>query len=208
MGDIPLNSVLYLVGTGGAANEIKFELSKVREDITCIHIVPDEENTSGKGIIAESDLLKLEKEVLVALTVGNPYLRKVIHSRYKLNSKIQFPNIIFCDVLGINYLGSGNIIMPNVKINCNVTIGDFNYLNYGSFIAHDVILQSYNTLSPFSVVSGNCQLVDNNFLGSGSILNPSVKLENTTISSGTVVRAGTYNSVIMAQDFGKKYDKR
>ena len=208
MEDIPLNSKVYVVGRGGSANEVEFELNKVRGDIKCIRIVLDNEYVSSEEGIKESEFLKLKEEVLVVVTLGDPHLRNLIYTRYKQNVNVKFPNIIFCDSRGVSELGKGNIIMPDVRLNCNITIGDFNYLNYGSFIAHDVSLQDYNTLSPFSVVSGNCQLMDSNFLGSGSILNPNVILNSSTVSSGTVVRAGYYSSSIIAQDFAKKYEKR
>ncbi len=195
------------MGTGGASDEVEFELKRCRLDLTVIRILLnlDEEK---EGFISEEEFLNLETEVFVVLTVGNIDRRKEIYGKYSLKSNVIFPNIILTDNIEPIHIGIGNVIMPGVRINCNVSIEDFNYINYGVFIAHDAIIGKLNTLSPFAVISGNCQIMNNNFLGTGVIVNPKSTLINSTISSGSVVRTGMYDSVIIAQEFGRIYEKR
>lgn len=207
MEDIPLNSRLYLVGNGGAADEIELEIRSKRTDLEFVRIIPDGEKIT-RVFIPESEFLEIKDEVLVVLSVGNPKLRRKIFNIYSSNSNIVFPNIILTKTHNPKNIGKGNIFLPGVRITSNILIGDFNYFNYGCFIAHNTSIGCYNTISPFSLISGYSRLYDENFLSTGVILNPNVVLSNVTVSSGTVVREGSYNSAIIAQDFGKTYDKK
>jgi len=207
MEDIPLNSRIYLVGNGGAADEIELEIGSKRTDVEFVRIIPDGENIK-RAFIAESEFLQINEETFVVLSVGDPKLRKEIFNRYSSNSNIKFPNIILTKTHNPKSIGIGNIFLPEVRITSNTRIGNFNYFNYGCFIAHDTAIGSYNTISPFALLSGYTRLYDENFLSTGVILNPNVILSNVTVSSGTVVRTGSYESAIIAQEFGKVYDKR
>jgi UDP-3-O-[3-hydroxymyristoyl] glucosamine N-acyltransferase len=207
MEDIRLNSTVYLVGAGGASKEIELELSKFRNDLIIKRVVIEGEYTN-KNIILESDILSVKKITYVIISLGDAYLREKIYSLYSINPYIIFPNVIFSKHEGVNMLGFGNIIMPNVVFTSGINIGNFNYFNYNSFIAHDCVIGEFNTISPNSVVNGSCNLSHMNFLGSSVTLNPEVNLNNVIVSSGTVVRKGSYSNVIIAQDFGKIYKKR
>ena len=90
-------------------------------------------------------------------------------------------------------IGSGNIILANVVLNCNVKMGKFNTMHTGSFIAHDTIIGNNNFIAAHTCIGSNIEIEDGNFFG----LNCSVR---------NFVKIGRNNIVGMASNVIKKID--
>lgn len=208
MEDIALNEYLYLFGEGGASAEIENEISHRRKDIHIVKVgkEPIEEPLINR--ISEEEFLNLSTKVNVCISIGEPSIRLRIIEKLAGKKNIQYPNVILNDNYQNITRGYGNIIMPGTVCTINNEIGNFNYLNYNCFIAHDSYIGDYNVISPNCTVSGKCKLLNNNFLGTGVILNPLVEIDNCTISSGSVIKKGEYSNKIFAPIQTKIYDKR
>lgn len=170
-------SPLYIVGSAGSARECAnyaldagFQLGGF--------IVPDAEQQQVSQVvirsvayptIAESEFLGRITEndpPCVLLPLGFPDVLRKVSEKYL--GKCQFPNLIHPTALLADdsiVCGQGNIIGPNCVLTTHVTLGDFNYLNIGISMGHDVVVGSYNVFYPKVSISGNVQIGDSNSFG-------------------------------------------
>lgn len=133
-------------------------------------------------------LLGRQKETNVAVSVGEPGLRKKIAEELSKNPRLKFPSLIMGDTRLCTdiKMGQGCIISMGCQVSTNVMLGDFVLLNIGSLVCHDGILGDYVTLSPDvkaagQVVIGNC--CD---LGLGTRI-----IQGITIGDGVIAGAGS-----------------
>jgi acetyltransferase-like isoleucine patch superfamily enzyme len=92
-------------------------------------------------------------------------------------------------VIGFNVLiGVGTIICPHVIVTCDVAIGDFVAINCLSSIGHDVRIADWVTLSGHCDVTGQTELGEMAFLGSGARILPLKKVgARAMVGAGSVV---------------------
>ncbi len=112
------------------------------------------------------------------------------------NPKISFPNIFAPTVLFFDRdtfsCGRGNVLCHNVRISCDVTLGDFNLLNGGVSLGHDVKVGDYNMLQPETRISGETTIGNSNFFGVRSLVLQGLKIGNETrVGTGSVVMRKT-----------------
>ncbi len=188
---------LLIIGTSGLAKEAA-QLAR-RIDInydrwTTISYITNDKSRLGEqlpfGKISKLDieLKNIDSPVDVVIGVGYPKDRERIVKHLTDNPNLCFPNLIHPDVeidFELVIIGKGNMITKGVVLTCNITIGDFNLVNWNSTIGHDTEIGNFNVINPGSSLSGGVKLGDACLIGTGARI-----LENLSINSNVVIGAG------------------
>lgn len=187
---------IAIYGAGGFGREIACLIRQINKENPVWNIVgffddnpalQGTNNEYGKVIGGIDSLNQYDKELAVAIAIGNPSIVRRIVDRIT-NEKIYFPNLVAPDVVFMDdencSLGRGNIICSKCWISCNVHLGDFNILNVGITVGHDAQLGSFNTLMPSVSISGEVIVGEENFFGVASVVLQQKKIGNKTVIGG------------------------
>ena len=202
---------IVICGAGGFAREIACVINAINNKeqkwnfLGFIEADPALKGTSNEygSIIGNDDELNnWDKPIDVVIGVGSPLLLKKIVEKLT-NPNISFPNVIspntcFLDIENVKF-GKGNVIMPNTLISCNVTFGNFNYLNVFGQIGHDACLGNYNIAMPSVNLSGGVIIGDCNMFGVKSTILQYKKVGNNVslTPSSVLMRNGKDNMTYM-----------
>ena len=83
-------------------------------------------------------------------------------------------------------IGNGTVIMGNVIVNANVSIGDNCIINSKALIEHDCIISNHCHISTNAIINGGVKIGSKCFIGS----NATTK-DNTIIDENSFVKAGS-----------------
>jgi len=198
------NKKIAIYGGGGLGREVAGGIQRIneasREQWELIGFF-DDNMTKGTAIShyghvlgGMDELNAYDEPIALAIAVGNPESRKLIHERID-NPKIYFPNLIAPSFKVLDNLtferGEGNIVQDGCSATCNVTVGNFNVLNGSNVLGHDVVVGDYNVLMPGVRLSGEVKVGDCNLLGVDSVV-----LQKITVNSHVTLGAG---SVLMTK---------
>ena len=140
------------------------------------------------------ELNEVNEPMALAIAVGTPASRKLIHERIT-NPNITFPNLIAPSFRVLDSatfkIGEGNIIQDNCSVTCDVEIGNYNVINGSNALGHDVVLGDFNVLMPGVRLSGEVKVGDSNLFGVDSVV-----LQRIKVGSGVILGAG---SVLMSK---------
>jgi sugar O-acyltransferase (sialic acid O-acetyltransferase NeuD family) len=208
-----MSKPLIIIGTGGFARECA-QLARIvdpnGERWSSIAYVTNEKTNLNKRIafgqieLEDLDLDRITIDSDVVVGIGVPRMRREIYDRIRVNSKLQFPNLVHPSVeidRGPTSLGVGNIITKGVVVSCCVTIGDVDLLNWNATVGHDVIMGRFNVINPGASVSGNVKVGDECLIGTGARILEKLELgSKLKIGAGAVVtkdllQEGTYIGV-------------
>lgn len=177
-----------LFGCGGHAKEVA---AMINQPIT--FFVDD--NLTNEIARPISSLVKDEFEIMIA--VGESSLREKIAE--KLLDFTFFTFVHPTAVIGENVkIGKGSYIGPYSVITCNVEIGNHSILNRMNAIGHDSVSGNYLSMMPGAIISGNCKLGKNVYLGSNSTVKEKINICDDVIvglNSGVVkniIEKGVY----------------
>jgi|688.fasta_scaffold187171_2 sugar O-acyltransferase (sialic acid O-acetyltransferase NeuD family) len=82
----------------------------------------------------------------------------------------------------------GNIVFQFSSIQPRVRIGDFNYVNIGCVLGHDVGIGNGNSFGPAVVVSGRAIVGDHCYIGSSAVITNGVTVADWSfVSAGAMV---------------------
>ncbi len=185
---------LVVYGAGGMGRELMWQLNDpASENFNILGFIDDDPEKQGKiinGYPVVGDtawLLERNREICVAVAVGNPDVRRSIVEKLKVNSNILFPNIIAPDAKISEFvkLGEGCIICYANVITVNMEIGDFFLSNRCCTVGHDCVIGDYVTLNPMVSVSGNVTIKDCVDIGTGAKI-----IQGKTIGTNSVIGAG------------------
>jgi sugar O-acyltransferase (sialic acid O-acetyltransferase NeuD family) len=182
-----------LIGNGGHSREV---MCQMREDLVCF--IDDE------FLIKESDsLLPLSKldpfEYELMISVGDSLQRRKLFE--KLPKECKFFTFIHPSALILSNdvkIGSGCFIGAYSILTCNISIGDHSILNRHNQVGHDCEIDIFSSLMPGSVISGNCKIGKNFYLGSNSSVREKISIcENVIVGMNSCVvksifYSGTY----------------
>lgn len=188
---------LIIVGTSGQAKESAQLARSI--DPNCVRwgrisFVTDGSMALGTtlpfGVVryVDAEIMRMDMSVDVVIGIGHPRIRQRIAHQLSRNRSLTFPNLIHPNVeIDQQYvsIGRGNIIANGAILTCDITIGDFNLLNWNVTVGHDACLGSYNVVNPGSNISGGVHLGNMCLLGTGCQV-----LEGVHIANGTTIGAG------------------
>jgi sugar O-acyltransferase (sialic acid O-acetyltransferase NeuD family) len=164
----------------------------------------------GSVLGGMTDLNAVDEPLALAIAVGNPKTRKLIHDRIT-NSNIYFPNLIAPSFRILDHktfvIGEGNIIQDNCSVTCDVEIGNYNVFNGSNALGHDVKVGDFNVLMPGVRLSGEVKLGTCNLLGVDSIVLQRVKIgDNVTLGAGSVMMTKPKDGFTYIGVPAKKFD--
>jgi sugar O-acyltransferase (sialic acid O-acetyltransferase NeuD family) len=170
-----------LIGYGGHSREVMCQMG---EKLPCF--VSDEYVNENTLPLSSLDI----NEYMVMVTISNPLDRYNVIK--KLPKNIKFFTFIHDTVLIMDdnvKIGEGSFIGAYSIITTNVSIGKHSILNRSVHIGHDTKIGDYFSGMPGSIVSGNCDLGDQVYMGNNSSIREKLKINsNVTIglNSGVV----------------------
>lgn len=164
----------------------------------------------GKVLGGMAELNEIDDTLALAIAVGNPNTRKLIHDRIT-NPNIYFPNLIAPSFRILDpktfKIGEGNIIQDNCSVTCDVEIGNYNVLNGSNAMGHDVKVGNFNVLMPGVRLSGEVCVGDCNLLGLDSVVLQRVKIGNkVTLGAGSVMMTKPKDGFTYIGVPAKKFD--
>lgn len=181
-----------LIGYGGHSKEI---INQIGTDLICF--VDEPYFTEGTRLISE--FKSEEYEVIIA--VADPETRKKIYE--KLPSNTKFFTFIHPTALIMNEdieIGEGSFIGAYSILTKNIKIGKHSLLNRGCQIGHDTVCGDFLSMMPGSIISGNCKIGNQVYIGTNSSIREKITLcDNVVIGLNTGVvkdikEEGTYIS--------------
>lgn len=191
---------IVIIGSGGFAKEVAFLIDEINSSENKWNILGFIDNTNDNAdttkykIYNNDDWLKItQKELAVAIGLGNPKITKKILGDLSINNKsnIFFPNLIHPSVIGDFdriKLGVGNVICAGSILTTDIKIGNFNIINLACTIGHDSTLGSYNVINPTVNISGGVTISDCCLVGTGSqVLQYKSIVDNAIVGAGSVV---------------------
>lgn len=182
-----------LIGAGGFADEIKSYMGDM------VSFVDDKYFTGQQNVRPLSEFDPDKYEVLVA--IGNPTARRNVCLLLPKNTKFFtyiHPTAFVPDSCKI---GKGSIICPMCILTVNIHIGDHAQLNIGTTVGHGAVIGDYFTTAPRASVSGDCNIGDEVYIGTGAAIREKINITNRVtigLSSGVVKdidESGVYGGV-------------
>lgn len=189
---------IAIIGAGGFGREVKTlidSINRLKKRYDLIGFFDDniDRGTSINGLKilgGLTDLNNIDFNLNVVLGIGVPDVKRKIISSIS-NANISFPNLIHPSVIVSKddvILGKGNIICAGNILTCNIKIEDFITLNLCCTVGHDTIIHSYSSFMPSVNISGEVEVNEAVYVGTGAkIINQLSIGENTIVGAGAVV---------------------
>lgn len=125
----------------------------------------------------------------VIVAIGNNAIRQ-LKTNQLINVNAPLVNIIHPSAQISQYaiIAAGSVVLANVVVNCDVSIGISAILNTSCTIDHDCILGDYVHVSPGTNLAGNVSIGHRSWVGIGSCVKQGMVIGNDcTIGAGAVV---------------------
>ena len=164
----------------------------------------------GSVLGGMDELNAVDEPLALAIAVGDPVTRKLIHDRIT-NPNIYFPNLIAPSFKVLDeqtfFIGEGNIVQDGCSATCDVVVGSFNVLNGSNVLGHDVIVGDFNVLMPGVRLSGSVHMGNCNLMGVDSVVLQGVKIGyNITLGAGSVLMTKPKDGMTYIGVPAKKFD--
>ena len=114
------------------------------------------------------DVIRERTDLLYALNIPAEKFMTFIHPSVMLARSVK--------------MGYGNVLLANVVVNCNANIGNFNTVNSGALLGHDIVIGNNNYFAGHVCVGSGLKIGDMNFIGLSSSIRNGI-----SIGSGNVV---------------------
>lgn len=188
---------LVIIGAGDLGQQIAhFVTSDKQFDV--VGYVDDwaEKGTlvCGKPVLGKiDDLLNLFAnnyfdEVLIGVGYKHFDFRKSLYDRFK--EKIPFATFVHssCYVDPTAEIGKGVVVYPRCIIDRNAHIRDNVFINWGTGIGHDAVLESHSFIAAMVLVAGMSHIGEMCMLGNGMVTIDHINIaDSTTVGGGAVV---------------------
>ena len=200
---------IAIYGFGGFGREIAsiiMSINKVNPEWNIVGffddgVATDTANRYGKVLGGMQNLNEWDSPLEIVFAIASPSILQTLVSKIT-NQYISFPNIVAPTVFFFDgdtfKCGMGNVLCHNVRISCDVSLGDFNLLNGAVSLGHDVKVGDYNMMQPEVRISGETKVGNANFFGVRSLV-----LQGLTIGNNT--RIGTCSVVMRKTKDGLTY---
>jgi sugar O-acyltransferase (sialic acid O-acetyltransferase NeuD family) len=126
------------------------------------------------------------KKLIIA--IGDNRIREKIYHEIKAWCEFETIHHSSAYVSRFSTVGEGTVIMPQVCINAEVTIGNHCIINTASTIEHECVIEDFVHISPKASLAGNITVRKGVHIGLGANIIQGVTIgENALIGAGTVV---------------------
>lgn len=189
---------IVIIGASGLGKEIKTLIDDVNDVSPTWEIVGFYDDAFTKVVevfqgvfcLGTVDMLvdAINSEISVVFAIAN---REAVYKNFeKLKTKecFGFPNLFHPSIKLDRTLccGKGNVIAFGTFLSCDITFGDFNFLNIFVGVGHDVEIGSFNCLMPRTQISGKVIIGNFNFFGMNSAI-----VQNKVMGNNNVINAYT-----------------
>lgn len=124
------------------------------------------------------------KKLIIA--IGDNSIREKIFHEIKNWCEFETIHHSSAYVSRFSEVGQGTVIMPQVCINAEVTIGNHCIINTASTIEHECIIEDFVHISPKASLAGNITLRKGVHVGLGANI-----IQGVTIGANALIGAGT-----------------
>ena len=188
---------IAIFGAGGFGREVKMLIDQINavEKIWEFIGYFDDDFTHAK-VPAKEQLGGMERlnaheeQLFLVLAIGNPVVKRKIHSKIT-NAKIQYPTLIHPNVVAGTSnvsIGEGCIICAGNILTVDLRIGNHVILNLACTVGHDTIIGNYCSFMPGVNISGEVDIKEAVYVGTGAkIINQLEIGLNTIVGAGAVV---------------------
>lgn len=190
---------IAIFGAGGFGREVKTIIDAINRDkpntYNLLGFFDDAYEIGEKinGIPNLGGLAELNgwhNKLDIAISIGEPTLKAQI-IKLITNKNISYPKLIHPKVSISNdevFIGKGSIICEGSILTCNISVGDFVILNLYCTVGHDVTIGKYSSFMPSVNISGEVDIEDSVYVGTGAKIINQLKIgENTIVGAGAVV---------------------
>ena len=189
---------LVIFGAGGMGRELLVMLHQLNEARPTWEVrgfyddeAPATPTVAGLPYLGRADDLNATAEPLaVAVAVGSSAGRAAVVARLT-SPRLRFPTLVHPSVALQPYqritMGTGCIIQQGVKLMTDVTLGRFVFINAGSTLGHDAVLEDFCSLMSHVDLSGGAYLEAGAYLGTKATVIQSVRVgRNSILGAGAV----------------------
>ena len=188
--------IFYLIGAGDYGKQLKVFLKK-NKIVSSIQFVDDLLNLNV------NNFLKKKNKLFFNITISKPIIRESIY--LKLNKKnFVYKSLIFPNKnIYSNKIGNGCILEPNILVSNDVSLGQGNFVFFGTIIANNVTVGSFCNIGCNVVISGNTKIGNKVMIGANTFISDNLVIcDNTMITPGSVVlksikKPGIYQNNLM-----------
>jgi sugar O-acyltransferase (sialic acid O-acetyltransferase NeuD family) len=190
---------IVIIGAGGFGREVKMLIDQINLNSKEFEFLGFYDDGIAKSTVINgfnvlgsvTDLLKIDYDLSVVVSIADPAIKKKIHNILTGNSKLNFPTLIHPNVLIGNdnvFIGQGCVICASNIITVNINIGNFVILNLGCTTGHDTSIGDYCSFMPSVNISGEVIIEDLVYVGTGVKIINLLSIGNSTkVGAGAVV---------------------
>lgn len=191
---------VIVFGTGGFGREVAWLAEEAitptgeRTKPVCF-MVDDEKDygtiINGLPVMSPEAAMREFPHAGVAIGIGDPSARRRVGDRLK-ELGCRFPVLIDPSVRRsrIVHFGQGVIVCAGSILTTNISLEDHVHVNLDCTIGHDVVVESYVTLSPGVHISGRVHIEAQSYLGTGAVVINGTTSQDLLIGRGAIVGAG------------------
>jgi sugar O-acyltransferase (sialic acid O-acetyltransferase NeuD family) len=190
---------IAIFGVGGFGREVLALIKAINKVTPTWNIIGFFDDGHKKGewvnglpVLGKTDdLNKWEKPLNIAVSIGNPVVKKRIIDKIT-NPLVVYPTLIHPSVwigdADFVSIGVGCIVCAGVLITTNVQIGDFVIFNLQCTVGHDSVIGNYAAFMPTVNISGEVAIGEGVYIGTGAkIINGLEIGPYTIVGAGAVV---------------------
>ena len=143
------------------------------------------------GVIDDLQVLYREgcfEEVIIGVGYKHFEFRKALYLRF--DGLIPFATFVHssCYVDPTSEIGQGVVIYPHCIIDRNAHIKDNVFINWGSGVGHDAVLESHSFIAAKVLIAGLAHVGEMCMIGNGAVTIDHIQIaDSTTIGGGAVV---------------------
>lgn len=185
---------VILIGGGGNCKKIidilishQINIDGILDDRYENETIPFYRNTY---IIGKISNVRNYPNAHIYITIGNIGFRKQFSQTY---SELLYPNLFHKNayISDTVKLGKGIIVHHGVYIGSDAVIGDFCHIDTNASVEHDCILGSNVMICPLVSMCGNSKIDNNVFVGTGTTINNSTKMQPIVIGNNSFIGSGS-----------------
>lgn len=198
---------IVIIGSSGFAKEVQFLLDEINNNparvvryddlFKVLGFINNESNTwgtkiNGLPILGDEDWIidyneKNKTKLSCAMGIGRPDIKRRIVN--KLGDNVKWPNLIHPSVVLSRFveMGVGNIITAGNILTTNIVLRNHIMLNLAGTVGHDTMINDYTVVSPGVNISGNVNIDEGAYLGTGCKILEKVNIGKWTTIGGAAL---------------------